>query len=400
MHDQDWAQRFEAELTGNILPFWMQHAVDHENGGFYGALSNDLKIDNQVPRSAILCARVLWTYATAQRLFPSGDHLKMARHAYDYLTQRFWDKEHGGVYWMLDAQGRPVNDRKHAYAQAFAVYALSEFYRATQEPESLRLAQQLFGLIETHTHDRVHGGNIEGCGRTWNQLADLRLSEKEPDCRKSMNTMLHVMEAYTNLLRVWDTPELRSTLDGILRVHLDHIIDLRSGHLRLFFDDEWRSVSGVETYGHEISYGHDIEASWLLVEAAEVLGDKELLRRSQAAALKIAETVLAEGQYRDGRLLAAPADEHGAEVEWWVPAEAVVGFYNAYQLSSQPRFAEASRSNWDFIEAKLVDRTHGDWYKRLDRAGVPIATSHKIGPWECPYHHSRCCFEMLARLKA
>ena len=397
---ESWARRFRAELLDNILPFWMRHAVDHVNGGFYGTVTNDLRVLNDVPRSAVVCARILWTYATAQRLFPCEAYLQMARHAYDYLTHRFWDQEHGGVYWLIDAQGQPVNDRKHAYAQAFTIYALAEFYRATREPESLRLAQQLFGLLEAHTHDRVHGGNIEGCGRAWDQLADMRLGDQEPNCRKSMNTMLHVMEAYTNLARVWDAPTLRTALDGILRVHLDHIIDAQRGHLRLFFDDDWRALSGADTYGHEISYGHDIEASWLLVEAAEVLGDKELLRRSREAAVKIAETVLTEGQYSDGRLLAAPAGKDGADVEWWVPAEAVVGFYNAFQLSSQPRFADASRSNWDFIEAKLVDRVHGDWFKRLDRSGIPVATSPKVGPWECPYHHSRCCFEMLARLGA
>jgi mannobiose 2-epimerase len=346
----------------------------------------------------VVCARVLWTYSAAHRLFPSDAHLQMAHHAYDYLTKRFWDQEFDGIYWLVDYQGRPVNDRKHVYAQAFSIYALSELYRATREPESLRRAQRLFELIQTHTYDRVHGGNIEGCGRAWNQLADMRLGDKEPDCRKSMNTLLHLMEGYANLARVWDAPELKAALRGLIEVHLERIIDLRRGHLRLFFDDEWRVISAADTYGHDISYGHDIEASWLLVEAAEVLGDKELLRRCQAAALKIAETVLAEGQCADGRLLAAPAGKEGADVEWWVPAEAVIGFYNAYQLSSQARFAEASLRNWDFIEAKLVDRTHGDWYKRLDRAGVPVESSNKIGPWECPYHHSRCCYEMLSRL--
>jgi len=395
---QGWTRRIEAELKGNILPFWMQHAVDKVNGGFYGALSNDLRVNNDVPRSAILCARILWTYSAAQRLFPSDAHLEMARHAFDYLTRRFWDQEHGGVYWMLNSQGQPLNDRKHAYVQAFAIYGLSEFYRATAEPESLRLAKQLFGLLEKHTHDRVHGGHIEGCGRSWNQPADMRLSEKEPDCRKSTNTMLHVMEAYSNLLRVWDAPELRDALAGLIAVHLEHIVDLDSGHLRLFFDDAWHEISGLDTYDHEVSYGHDIEASWLLVEAAEVLGDRELLRRSQAAAVRIATSALVEGQGRDGRLRATPAAHEQADVEWWVSAEAVVGFYNAYQLSSLARFADAARWNWDFIETYLVDRQHGDWFKWLNRNGQPDATKNKVGPWECPYHHSRCCFEMLRRL--
>ena len=233
--------------------------------------------------------------------------------------------------------------------------------------------------------------NVEGCGRAWNRLADMRLSDKEPDCRKSMNTMLHVMEAYTNLLRVWGAPEVRDALAGVIGVHLEHIVDLDTGHLRLFFDDAWRVLPGLDTYGDEVSYGHDIEASWLLVEAAQALADEDLLRRAQGAAVKIAETALVEG---------APAERPHAGIEWWVLAEAVVGFYNAYQLSARPRFADAARWNWDFIEVHLVDRVHGDWFKWLDEAGRPDATKPKVGPWECPYHHSRCCFEMLARLKA
>ena len=389
-----WERRLRTELRDNILPFWIRHAVDEVNGGFYGAVTNDLRVLNDVPRTAVLCARILWTYSCAHRTFKDDRYLKMAERAYDDLTHRFWDQQHRGVYWSVDRHGRPVSDRKHAYAQAFTIYGLAEFYRVTQAPESLRLAQELFDLTQAHTYDNANGGNIEGCSRDWSALADMRLSDKEPNCRKSMNTLLHLMEAYTNLARVWDSAALKSALRGLIQVFLEHVVDPRTGHFRQFFDDQWRPLSD------DVSFGHDIEGSWLLVEAAEVLGQQEIVDQVRETAVRMAEAVYAEGLDSDGSLLFEPDGKERADKQWWVEAEGVVGFYNAYQLTSRERFAEAALRIWGYVEQKFVDRTHGDWFKLLNRAGVPYADSHKIGPWECPYHHSRCCLEMLARLAA
>jgi mannobiose 2-epimerase len=390
----DWAQCIEQELVGNILPFWVRHTVDGVNGGFYGAVTPDLRILNHVPRSAVLCARILWTFAAAYRTFQDVGYWWMAQRAYDYLRQRFWDHRYGGVYWSLDYRGNPVNDRKHVYAQAFAIYGLSEYYRATQEAESLKLARELFQLIEEHSFDAVNQGNIECCSREWGALSDMRLSEHEPDCRKSMNSLLHLMEAYTNLMRVWNCEELEAKQSGLIRAFLRHVIDPQTWHLRLFFDDQWNSITD------QISFGHDIEASWLLVEAAQVRGELEMLAQVRATAVRMAEAVYAEGLDADGSVLYEAQGPASADKHWWVQAEAVVGFYNAYQLSSQEHFAHAARRCWSYIEDKLVDRTHGDWFKRLSRAGIPYADHFKVGPWECPYHHSRACFEMMARLSS
>jgi mannobiose 2-epimerase len=388
----DLKGRIERELKGNILPFWIRHAVDEANGGFYGAVTNDLRVVNSVPRSAVLCSRILWTYAAAYRMFMDENYLRMARWAYDYLTQHFWDRNHGGVYWSLDYRGNPVNDRKHIYAQAFAIYGLSEYFRATQDVESLRLAQELFRLIEEHSFDAVNGGNIECRSREWGALSDMRLSEKEPGCRKSMNTLLHLMEAYTNLMRIWNNAKLEAKQEELLGVFLRHVIDPDTAHLKLFFDDEWHSLSDG------ISFGHDIESSWLLVEAAEVLGKQEILAQARATAVRMAEAVYVQGLDTDGSLLYEAEGPGNDDKHWWVQAEAVAGFYNAYQISSQERFADAAMRLWNYIEDKCVDHTHGDWFKQLNRLGVPYAEHFKVGPWECPYHHSRTCFEMLARL--
>ncbi len=384
----------EEELKGNILPFWMDQTVDRVNGGFVGALTNDLQIHNEEPRSAILCARILWTYARACRRFGDSAYLDMAKWAYDYLRQAFWDPVHGGVYWTVNSNGAPVFDRKHHYAQAFAIYGLSEYYRVTHEPESLRLAQEMFRLLEQYGYDPENGGYIEGSSREWQTLDDMRLSSRDLDCRKSMNTLLHILEAYTNLMRVWDEPKLKTQHRSLIEAFLHRVINPDTGHLKLFFDDQWNSLL------NNVSYGHDIEASWLLVEAAEMQNDPVLLQQVRQAAVCMAEAVRREGLTADGSIPyeSGPEGIVDPQRSWWVQAEAVVGFYNAYQLSGQETFAEAAHRAWEFIQAKMVDRIYGDWFKRLNPDGTLILDSYKVGPWECPYHHSRMCFEMIERL--
>jgi len=387
-------QQIHKELTGNILPFWMDHAVDKVNGGFYGALSNDLTIHNEEPRSAILCARILWTYAKAYRQLGGEEYLSMARWAYDTLTRVFVDAEYGGLYWQVDYQGKPVSDRKHHYAQAFAIYGLTEYYQATREPQSLALAQDLFRLLEKHAFDPLYGGYIEGSSRKWEALEDMRLSNRDLNCRKSMNTLLHILEGYTNLLRVWDDSFLKQQHRALLGTFQQHVIDHRTNHFKLFFDDQWNSLLA------HMSYGHDIEGSWLLLEAAEVQADPQLVAEFRQTAVQIAEAVYRDGLEQDGSI-PYEGGPHGLVDDgksWWVQAEALVGFYNAYQLSGQDHFVQAAYRCWEYIQEKVVDRTHGDWFKILRRDGTPDNSAYKTGPWECPYHHSRACFEMLERL--
>jgi mannobiose 2-epimerase len=394
LNNSDFRRQLKEELTGNILPFWMTHSVDKVNGGFYGALTNDLEIHNEVPRSAILCARILWTYATAYRKLGDRQYLAMADWAYTTLRGVFLDPEYGGVYWTVDAAGQPVFDRKHHYAQAFAIYGLSEYYWATGQAESLALAQTLFQLLEKHAYDPVYGGYIEGSSRTWETLTDMRLSDRDLNCRKSMNTMLHVLEAFTNLLRVWPDATLKAQHRALIEIFLQHIVNPSTGHFRLFFDDQWDSLLP------NVSFGHDIEGSWLLLEAAEVQGDAALVAQVRQTALQIATAVYQNGLEGDGSLPyeAGPQGLVDSDKSWWVQAEAMLGFYNAYDLSGQARFAQAARHSWEYIQANMVDRVHGDWIKKLNRDGTVDENYYKVGPWECPYHHSRACFEMLDRL--
>jgi mannobiose 2-epimerase len=288
-----------------------------------------------------------------------------------------------------------VQDRKHTYAQAFSIYGLSAYYQASGNQKSLALAQQLFELIESHTYDAVNGGNMECRARDWSSLADMRLSDKDINSSRSMNTLLHLMEAYAALFTLWPDKNLKQKLEGLLRVFLNHIIDMKNFHLRLFFDDHWNSLLD------HISYGHDIETSWLFLESAETLGDPDLITQARTISIKMAQSVYDEALGRDGSIL-YETGQNGFRIstrQWWTHAEAVIGFYNAYQLSGEAHFAEASARVWKYIQHHFVDKKDGDWFKHLEEDGRPILTQDKVGPWECPYHHARMCFEMIKRIK-
>jgi len=362
---REWAARIEKELLENILPFWMRHTVDRENGGFYGKVDCDGHVDREAPRASVINSRILWTFSAACRLV-GAPYRATADWAYDYIVDKFWDPEYGGVYWMLDHKGNPLSDRKQIYAQAFAVYAMAEYYRATGKPESLEFAQRLFRLIEDHSRDAVWKGYLEARGREWGALEDMRLSEKDLNSPKSMNTHLHVMEAYTNLLRVWRDPELEARQKELLEVTMDRIVDNSTGHFKLFFDNQWNSLT------EHVSFGHDIEGSWLIQEAAEVLGDRALVDRARKLALRMAETVYAEGLDKDGSLF-YEADSNGVMIDpkkhWWAQAEAVVGFYNAFQLSGHEHFLDQSYRVWEYIETHIVARQAKSGGCALSRKG-------------------------------
>ncbi len=383
------------DLEGNILPFWARESVDEEHGGFFGFLSESGVADPLAPKGGVLCARILWAYSAALRRTGDPDHRRMADRAFEELRGRFWDAEHGGTYWMLDGFGRPHSDRKQTYALAFSLYGLAEFHRATDSPVALERAVELYRALEAHASDPAYGGYWEARARDWGPLADVRLSEKDSNAPKSMNTHLHVMESYANLLRAWDDAGLRGRLRALVELHLDRILDPVTGHLLLFFDQQWEPLSRAA------SYGHDIEASWLLVEAAEAVGDQALAERTRTAAVRMARVSLAEGVDATRGGMFAERDEDGHlddEKHWWMQAEAVVGFLNAFELTREEPFLRAAEGTWAFVERFLIDRVHGEWRWRVRRDGTPIPGLPKVEPWKCPYHNSRAAFEVADRV--
>ncbi|ACL77296.1 AGE family epimerase/isomerase [Ruminiclostridium cellulolyticum] len=385
----------ETELRNDILPFWINNAVDTDNRGFYGLISSDLTIDKTHAKAAVLNARILWTYSKAYSRYKEGKYFFMAERAYNYIVDFFIDKVNSGVYWLLDYKGNVLNSKKQTYAIAFAIYGLSEFFLATGRKESLTKAIELYNALETHTWDCVNKGYYEAHTTDWQPLADMSLSPADMNVSKSMNTHLHIIEAYTNLYRVWKDARLKSTLEEIINITINHIIDPKKHSFNLFFDEKWNPVS------EKISFGHDIEGSWLLCEAAEVLGNKELIKRVSEISVAMAQRVYNTGIDTKYGGLFYEQDKNVIETikDWWPQAEAVVGFSNAYQLTGNDCFMIEAVNTWSFIKAHIIDKVHGEWVWGTSADGLNVTNNEKAGPWKCPYHNSRMCFEILQRFK-
>lgn len=387
-------QEIRDELTGNILPFWMNRMRDNERRGFYGRMTGENCLVPDAPKGGILHARILWTFSSAALRLHSEEYLAEAQWAKEYVFSHFFDEQNGGTYWKLHADGTPADDKKQIYSQAFFIYALTEYFRASGDVEALEKAIELFHLIEQHSFDNVKNGYLEAYSRDWVLLEDLRLSEKDANEKKTMNTHLHVLEAYTNLYRVWKDEKLAHRLKNLIDLFLEKIIDPESGHLNLFFDEDWNCKSTLH------SFGHDIEASWLLEEAALVLGDEATQRKLKPVILRIADAA-AEGLNEKGALINERdwANGHRDErCDWWPQAEAVVGFYNAWQLSGDEAWFNKTHNSWQFIKQNLIDRVQGEWYWSVSPEGVKDRVNDKAGFWKCPYHNGRMCLELIERI--
>ncbi|MBN1782217.1 AGE family epimerase/isomerase [bacterium] len=390
-----WIKVLREELSGNILGFWVKHGPDPVHGGFVGRLKNDLTVETDAHKGLILNARILWTFSAAYRFDPRPEYLENAERAHQFLARHFSDPDHGGYFWMVDAAGKPVDTKKRVYGQAFTIYALTEYAMAAGHDGALDEAKAIYRLIETRCREPRYDGYMETYERDWSLAGDLRLSEKDMDTPKSMNNHLHVLEAYTNLYRVWKDPELSGRLKKNIRIFLDHIIDLKHARFMLFFDEAWNNQS------HEVSFGHDIEGSWLLVEAAETLGDEILLKEAEDVAVKMVDAVLENGVDEDGGLFyegTAAGPLKDTDKHWWPQAEAMVGFLNAWRISGGEAFFSAARASWDFIMKHIKDHDHGEWFWRVTRDGVPAESEYKICEWKSPYHNGRACMEAIRRL--
>jgi mannobiose 2-epimerase len=383
----------------NILPFW-QGLADREYGGFYGETDFYGKVNKTAKKGGILHSRILWTFSAAYGIFRDESYKASATQAKEFLVSAFVDKTNGGLYWLADHQGKVLDTRKQFYNLAFGIYALAEHFLASGDRSSLDLAHALFDAIETHGFDPVAGGYIEACSCDWKSIDDFRLSEKDLNSPKSMNTNLHVLEAYTRFLCVSEDDgvrqRIRKALEKLLRVTLEKIVN-RNWNFALFFDMNWHSLVG------DVSWGHDIEGSWLMYEAALAIGDERLIAEAKQVALHIAEATYTVAIDRKNGGLLSGCDSEGKihpKKEWWPQAEAVVGFYNAYELSGEQKYYDAAADIWNFIKKHFMDHEHGEWYNELSLDNKKDVSMPKAGFWKCPYHNGRACFELIRRIKA
>ena len=382
-------------LTGNILPFWIDKMVDHENGGFYGRIDGHGNLHAEAEKGGILNGRILWTFSAAYRVLGKPEYLEMATRAKDYIIAHFIDREYGGTYWSLDYKGNPKDTKKQFYAIGFMIYGLSEYVRATGDKEALDYAIQLFECIEEHSLDVIYNGYIEACTREWGEIADMRLSDLDANYPKSQNTHLHIIEPYANLYRVWKDERLEKALRNMINIFTDKILNPETNHLDLFFEKDWTRGAG-----HLESYGHDIECSWLMHEAALVLGDAEVLKKVEEIVPLVAKAS-EKGLNPDGSMIHEANLDTGHvddDLHWWVQAEAVVGFYNIYQHFGDESALDKSLQCWQYIKDNLIDYEGGEWYWSRRPDGTLNLDDDKAGFWKCPYHNGRMCLEIIERI--
>ncbi len=378
------------EWLEHILPFWMK-LRDEQYGGYYGEVNYELEHRHDYPKGGIATARLLWSFAAAYRVTGDPQLAEHAHHAYRFLTGALMDEQHQGIYWSVDYTGQPLDTRKHVYNQAFAVYALSEYYRATSVEAAREQAISLFHLIETTGYDATIGAYREEFDRFWQEQPNEMLSENGVIADITMNTHIHVLEAYTTLYRIWPNAEVKAALERLLLILREHMYDEQKRRLNVFFDRNWNSLIDLT------SFGHDIEASWLIDDAMRVIDGEQPSYVDMVIGLanRIAEYAI----QADGSIMNEQEQDHIDTTRiWWVQAEAMVGFYNAYQRTGDPTFLEKVAGLWSYTRNYMIDSRPGsEWFWSVGDDGQP-GTREIAGMWKCPYHNSRFCIELLERM--
>ena len=390
--------KFKEELVSeleNILKYWATYCVDNEFGGFVGRRDH---FNRQIPgasKGSVLNARILWTFSSAFSFTNNHEYILLADRAFQYIIDYFDDKQSGGLFWELNENGELLNGRKQIYAQGFGIYGYSEYYRASGNPKALEKAISLFDLIEKYSFDPLFGGYLEAFANNWSSLDDFRLSTKDANLPKTMNTHLHILESYTNLLRIWPDEHLKRKTEALIRIFLDKIIDHRTHHFNLFFDCDWTVRSSI------VSFGHDIEGAWLLYEAAKITANDSLMAEVRDNLILMVDATISEGCDTNGSLFNEKDTISGhvdTDKHWWMQAEAMVGLVYAYKITGNKKYLDQLYKVWHFIQTSLIDRVNGEWFWRVNQNGIPITTEDKAGFWKCPYHNTRALIEVLNSL--
>jgi mannobiose 2-epimerase len=390
-------KNLKTELTtelDNILEYWSKQAIDAKNGGFIGQVDFNNQKNFESEKGSVLNARILWSFSAAYQITKEEDHKHMAKNTFDYIINNFYDSEFGGIFWSINPDKTPKDTKNQIYAIAFIIYGMSEYYAISKDKRALECSISLYKKIQEHSYDPVQKGYFEAFSRDWQLIEDLRLSDKDANEKKTMNTHLHIVEAYANLYKVWKDETLRNYIVELLEVIETHFINPATGHLKLFFDENWIEKPDV------ISYGHDIEAAWLLQQCAEITEDQNLIERFKKYAILLTDATIEGIDPIDGGLwyeLDPKKNKLITEKHWWPQSELIIGFYNAYQLTNDQKYLNVVLENWEFIKKYILDKQNGEWFWGLN-ADYSLIPKDKSGFWKCPYHNSRACIELIHRI--
>ncbi|MFY7816432.1 MAG: AGE family epimerase/isomerase [Chryseobacterium taeanense] len=378
----------------NILNYWKNNTIDERNGGFIGEIDFNEQKNSAAEKGSVMYGRILWTFSAAFSVTQNPEDFNMAKRAFEEIKTKFYNPEQKGIYWSINADGTVKDSKNQIYAISFVIYGLSEFYKISNDKNALDLAITLYQSIQNHSFDKVNKGYFEAYTEDWKEIEDMRLSEKDANEKKTMNTHLHIVEAFANLYLVWKDKSLKQNIIQLLETIDMYFINKESWHLRLFFDEEWNEKKDV------VSYGHDIEAAWLLQWCAEAVEDENLIALYRNHAVKMADATF-EGLDKDGGLWYEYEPEYNhliSEKHWWPQAELWIGFLNAYQLTNDEKYFDAFKKNMEFTEIYIIDKKNGEWIWGIDEKYHPIEKD-KAGFWKCPYHNGRACLEIIKRIK-
>ncbi len=393
------AEEFKAHLTDDIIPFW-KSLRDDENGGYFGYVDYEHRVDKRAVKGCILNSRITWFFANAYTLLGDESLLDEARHGFEFMKNHCWDKANGGVFWSVEYDGKPAETLKHTYNQAFAIYALSSYYEASKDRQALDMAYQLFCLIEARMCDEY--GYREAFDESFHEVGNEKLSENGVMAQRTMNTLLHVFEAYTELYRIDHSSDVKMKIMQMMDVIAGIIYNKKRHRQDVFFDNKWNSLIDLH------SYGHDIETSWLVDRSVDIIGEKEYADQMTPITMDLARQVY-ESAF-DGHSLANECERGKVNTDrvWWVQAETVVGFLNAAEKCGRDtedgqKYMAAAEAQWEFIKEHVIDKhakyeAGREWYWLLDKDGKPYEDKPIVEPWKCPYHNGRMCMEAIRRL--
>ncbi len=383
-------EEIKKHLVNDIIPFW-KNLKDGEFGGFYGEMDYDLTLFRQADKGCILNSRILWFFSNAYMTIREDECLAYAKHSYEFLKNAFIDQENGGVYWTVTYEGVARDNSKHTYNQAFAIYALASYYGASGDREALQLAYALVDKVENCCKDDI--GYLEAFDRAFQPVDNEKLSENGVMASRTMNTLLHVFEAYTELYRVDKNPKIAELMRWMLDIFAEKVYNPKQRRLEVFFDFHMNSLIDLN------SYGHDIEASWLIDRGVEVLGDPKYYEKITPITMDLASHVHSAAMDENSLYNECEDGRVDTKKVWWVQAEAILGFLNGYQMDpSKTEYLETVGKVWDFTRDFIIDHRKGsEWFNELYKDGTPIKTKEIVGPWKCPYHNGRMCFEVINR---